>query len=428
MLPDAEPGIPAWAGQRDDEPFDVRQFLESRESPVDNAAPLYFVAMADVSEEMDFVYAPADWQVRLPQVKALQNSLWELRSQDQLRAGEVSAQEIERVLDAAKPALQNLDAAQERPQCVFVTGLGIGALLPHISAARGFARLAPLQLCHTSIEGNFDEAEQAIRRTLRLSRDLRPRGMVVHQLVSIAIDGMVLGSITEFTLRGSGLDVEQCDRLLALLAEHQRDALEPVEEGLRMDYIMLRQTLCETQEGGAQAVKTLADLMGFQPPVGTVNWEAELTTCNRCYAAALELAAQPYDGVLRLKKEGTLDAVLKNGNAQLVPLLIAAPTLAGLLSAAARDRATLAGTRALIAVRRYELALGKLPDSLESAAREAGLSAIPADPYSGQPLRYKLVKGKPIVYSVGSDQKDDGGLADWNHGRQPGDFIFKPGA
>ena len=44
--------IPAWVGQSKTEPFDVREFLVSREAPADNAAPLYFQAMAVFGVEM----------------------------------------------------------------------------------------------------------------------------------------------------------------------------------------------------------------------------------------------------------------------------------------------------------------------------------------------------------------------------------------
>ena len=44
--------IPAWVGQSKTEPFDVREFLVSREAPADNAAPLYFQAMAGFGVEM----------------------------------------------------------------------------------------------------------------------------------------------------------------------------------------------------------------------------------------------------------------------------------------------------------------------------------------------------------------------------------------
>ena len=89
-----------------------------------------------------------------------------------------------------------------------------------------------------------------------------------------------------------------------------------------------------------------------------------------------------------------------------------------------RAQTQLAGVQALIALRRYELAHGMLPSSLEGAAAESALRSVPLDPYSGQPLRYAVVDGKPTIYSVGKDLKDDGGRLDWKGGAQPGDCLF----
>jgi hypothetical protein len=43
---------------------------------------------------------------------------------------------------------------------------------------------------------------------------------------------------------------------------------------------------------------------------------------------------------------------------------------------------------------------------------------------SGLPS-HVIQQDRPVVYSVGSDQKDDGARIDWDFGKQPGDFIFK---
>ena len=34
---------------------------------------------------------------------------------------------------------------------------------------------------------------------------------------------------------------------------------------------------------------------------------------------------------------------------------------------------------------------------------------MPADRITGDPVKYRLLGGKPVVYSVGVDRKDDGG-------------------
>jgi hypothetical protein len=89
-----------------------------------------------------------------------------------------------------------------------------------------------------------------------------------------------------------------------------------------------------------------------------------------------------------------------------------------------RARAHVAGVQMLTAVKRYLLAHGKPPESLDAAAAESALKTAAVDPYSGQPLRYAVIEGKPVIYSVGKDLKDDGGLVDWKSSTQPGDFLF----
>jgi hypothetical protein len=61
-----------------------------------------------------------------------------------------------------------------------------------------------------------------------------------------------------------------------------------------------------------------------------------------------------------------------------------------------------------LALELYHRENGKWPKSL-AVLSPRWLPAIPADPITGQPLRYKVVKDRPIVYSVGIDGDDDGG-------------------
>jgi hypothetical protein len=69
-----------------------------------------------------------------------------------------------------------------------------------------------------------------------------------------------------------------------------------------------------------------------------------------------------------------------------------------------------------LAVERFRLANGKLPENLNELVPQF-LSAVPADPFDGKPLRYHPLTKGYVVYSVGQDGHDDGGrekAADWN--------------
>lgn len=61
-----------------------------------------------------------------------------------------------------------------------------------------------------------------------------------------------------------------------------------------------------------------------------------------------------------------------------------------------------------LACRLYNAKYGKYPGNLEALAPEF-LPEVPIDPFTGKPLVYKLENGLPLIYSLGSNQKDDGG-------------------
>ena len=64
---------------------------------------------------------------------------------------------------------------------------------------------------------------------------------------------------------------------------------------------------------------------------------------------------------------------------------------------------------AAIAIERYRRAHdGSPPDSLEQLV-PGYLAAVPIDPFSGQPIRYATRSDRYVVYSFGTNERDDGG-------------------
>ena len=75
----------------------------------------------------------------------------------------------------------------------------------------------------------------------------------------------------------------------------------------------------------------------------------------------------------------------------------------------ARAEADRAQCITAIALKRYSLRYGKLPDTLSALVPEF-IAAVPVDYLDGQPIKYRLnADGSFTLYSVGEDGKDDGG-------------------
>jgi hypothetical protein len=90
-----------------------------------------------------------------------------------------------------------------------------------------------------------------------------------------------------------------------------------------------------------------------------------------------------------------------------------------------RTKAILRAASTAIAVERYRMNTGRWPESLEQIPRGI-LPAIPEDPFDGQPLRYFISDEGPIVYSVGSNDVDDGGaIREITSGFTPDDIGFQ---
>ncbi len=64
--------------------------------------------------------------------------------------------------------------------------------------------------------------------------------------------------------------------------------------------------------------------------------------------------------------------------------------------------------RTALAIQRYRLAAGRLPDALTDLV-PTYLDAVPTDPFDGKDLRYEKLGIGFVVYSVGQDLRDDGG-------------------
>jgi hypothetical protein len=92
------------------------------------------------------------------------------------------------------------------------------------------------------------------------------------------------------------------------------------------------------------------------------------------------------------------------------------------MKAYARTTAQRRMVQVAIAVERYRLADGKLPDTLEDLVPEY-LASVPVDPFDGESIRYRKTEPGYVVYSVALNEVDDGGV-DNDDGGKSGDFTF----
>lgn len=84
------------------------------------------------------------------------------------------------------------------------------------------------------------------------------------------------------------------------------------------------------------------------------------------------------------------------------------PQLGVLFMKEATLEAMMLTTQAGLASKIYKNKTGRYPENLGALVPEI-LPEVPIDPFTGKPLVYKTENGELLIYSLGSNQKDDGG-------------------
>jgi hypothetical protein len=78
-----------------------------------------------------------------------------------------------------------------------------------------------------------------------------------------------------------------------------------------------------------------------------------------------------------------------------------------------------------LAAERFRRDRGRWPIRLDDLV-PAYLDKVPLDPYDGQPLRYRSVADGVLIYSVGPDERDNGGACNREDIKAPGtDLVFR---
>jgi len=103
-----------------------------------------------------------------------------------------------------------------------------------------------------------------------------------------------------------------------------------------------------------------------------------------------------------------IDARLQSTSQIHILLHAITPALSHITSIELRTIADLRTARTALAVLRYRLAAGRLPDALTDLV-PIYLDVVPVDPFDGKDLRYEKLGVGFVVYSIGQDMRDDGG-------------------
>ena len=271
--------------------------------------------------------------------------------------------------------------------------------------------------------GNYELARDECLTVVKFGRDCATGGPVIQMFVGNAISGMGTKALRTLMLENP-LPPETSKTVAAELTRLETD-FPPLAETLRYELIYSKQMFDSNSMTNISASSRAA----FR---GTTD-----RVFDAAYGDMIQEAQKPYwqsetKKVLRkwqLSGKGLLLSMFNRP----IPRMLVSMMLPGLemsFSRATRCEVDLRATAIVCALTGYSHVHGEPPVRLEQLVPDF-MPAVPLDPFDGKPLRYRREVAGWVVWSVGSDMKDDN--AAWHEfkyrkrgeERKGGDIFFK---
>jgi hypothetical protein len=340
---------------------------------------------------------------------------------------------------------QLLIAAAARPQARFWLNYdaGFAMLLPHLPRLKAGAQYLSLHADASLKAGDREVALQDVKLMFRLIESIRNEPNLISYLVRIAMAQLALQPVwegladrqwTEADLNVIESDLGKVDFLadyqFAVRGERACN-LWAVDYIRKMGMSGLDEAFAPSKPSGPAEIEEFLGRAALRlMPAGWFD-QNKVSLC-RLYEQYLLPLVIP--GERRIASSAVIrqsDSVIGRQGWQPFNMFarILLPALGRLSEKSARGQTSVDLARVACALERYRLANGQFPETLDALAPKF-ISALPPDVINGQPLKYhRTADGRFVLYSVGSNETDDGGKValtkysnpDWKHG----DWVWR---
>ncbi len=359
-------------------------------------------------------------------------------------------------LVSSETELDQLRAASDRPYACYPVVYDLdnpwGILLPHLGNIKRTVQRLQLRACAELAAGRSDDALADIKLMLYLAGSVKTEPFLISYLVRVACVQLAIQPVWEGLAEHAWSDA-QLQELQTLFQQY--DFFPQMEQSLageRAAGILTADLLAhgkyhlnDLTDDPGHAGSMLANLAGRIAPSGWYHLEQ----LNYCQLFQLQLNGA-FDGdkrqVFPKQIESNTNALAQAfaGRNPFTTICIRHQLLAVILLPALHNiprRAAAAQTATdeaaiACALERYRLVNGQFPETLEALTPQF-ISPLPNDVVSGEPYKYHrtadpssqssaATSGSFVLYSVGWNEKDDGGVPGQNlFDDQEGDWVWR---
>jgi hypothetical protein len=323
--------------------------------------------------------------------------------------------EKRRVL-AERPVRQALELIREglaKPVLSPRSLLKIDTLLPELSGFRRLARLLVMQQYVLLADGKVQEALQVATLCLRLGEAIQT-DTLISGLVGIAVSSLGIRALGGHLDQLSAADCEALYRLslawhaqpdpeMRVMAGERRFAahsLQDLVERFRKNGPAGLGEVIDLEENDADRRQAAADFVALTPEQFEAMARDGLRLLDRTHEQVARELQKPYweRDFERLEREFPAEP---GPLGTLIRMLV--PTFGTVSNAYARETASVRLLGCHAAIRRYRWEHGRLPATLP----ELNLGEMAIDPFTGQPLHYRITGRRFTLSSVGPIATDD---------------------
>ncbi len=344
-----------------------------------------------------------------------------------------AAHEVLTALKVYGPVLDELRAASSRPNSRYLVYYDLenpwGILLPHLAIIKRTHQMLQLKGAAELAAGNVDGAFHDLQLQLRLVDSLESEPFAISHLVRITGFQIALHTLWEGMGRWSAAQLAQTQARLASVnfvadlyktfASERSTAVVFVDllQKQRQRGKLLQALLPETPLGDRLSVGMF--------PMGWFELERRnyVEMFQSYYLQPIEVSNRVLNARLAKANERAIDKQLGRTSRVFIEHRILSRALLPALNRIQDKTAQgqVAAHQAVIAcaLERHRLAKGHYPDDL-GALVPGFLPRLPIDPVNGGPMRYKPGK----LYSIGWDEKDDGGIPGKSLFGSEGDWVW----
>ena len=319
-----------------------------------------------------------------------------------------SPKRLRQALVRLRPMNDLIVEAAYLPKCRFDMrwDKGFEAPFPQFARMRSMARLMNRAALTSAEDGRMDEAVRYASAGLRLSESMREEPSLISSLVRIAMLKISTGTVIQLATHHS-------------LTPRQAHAL--YDELARID--LTPGFVVALKGERALVISNLDDMRRKQfPYIGRPLFYVDELGCLRAFRTVIREAGAP--SVKELSDD--------QGSSGLSRYLAFTNTLIPVFNRAHAAKnsgqAEANGVQALLALKVYKARFGRYPDTLSQVSSALGW-VLRDDPFSGKSLGYKRIGDGCLVYSIGRNLKDDGGVEGkvtvGQDPREHGDIVWR---